>query len=46
MIIFAMALVSTSSDGQIKIRVFGPPRVNSRSKLLKIFEKLGFEVKL
>ena len=50
---FAMALVLTHSDCRIKNRVFGPTpgrlRVKlgqTKSKLLKISNKLEFEVKL
>ena len=51
-IIFAMALVSTRFDSWIRVRVFGSTRDQlwvklgqTQSKLLKISEKLRFEVK-
>jgi len=53
LIIFAMMLVSTRSDGRIKIRVSRPIGNQLRvklsqtwSKLPKTFEKLGLDVKL
>jgi len=48
LIIFAMALVSTCSDSWIKIRVLGPPRVNSGSNLVKVAKnskELEFDIK-
>ena len=39
-IIFTMALVSSHSGSQIKIRVFGPTRIDFESNLVKVVKNL------